>query len=92
LKIAIPPTLLPTTLLNGSIGGQLSDGSGEPVDGVGDGRNLMELTVGVAPEAFNLFNRTNFDPPNNFVDDPAFDAILSAEPPRHIQAGLKLLF
>ncbi len=55
----------------------------------------MELTVlapGVAPEAFNLFNRTNFDPPNNFVDDPAFDAILSAEPPRHIQAGLKLLF
>jgi hypothetical protein len=43
-------------------------------------------------EAFNLFNRTNFDLPDIFVGDPAFGAILSAEAPRHIQFGLKLLF
>jgi hypothetical protein len=43
-------------------------------------------------EAFNLFNRTNFDLPDNFVGDPAFGSIQSAGSPRHIQFGLKLLF
>jgi hypothetical protein len=43
-------------------------------------------------EAFNAFNRTNFDLPDIFVGDPAFGRIQSARSPRHIQFGLKLLF
>lgn len=43
-------------------------------------------------EAFNLFNRPNFDLPDNFVGSPSFGSISSAQSPRHIQFGLKLLF
>lgn len=43
-------------------------------------------------EAFNLFNRVNFDLPDNFVGSPSFGSIRSAQSPRHIQFGLKLLF
>ncbi|MFY9556069.1 MAG: TonB-dependent receptor [Blastocatellia bacterium] len=43
-------------------------------------------------EAFNLFNHPNFNLPDNFVGSPTFGRILSAQSPRHIQFGLKLLF
>lgn len=43
-------------------------------------------------EAFNLFNRPNFDLPDNFLGSPTFGRILSAQSPRRIQFGLKLLF
>ncbi len=43
-------------------------------------------------EAFNLFNRVNFDLPDNFVGSPSFGRIRSAQQPRRIQFGLKLLF
>jgi hypothetical protein len=43
-------------------------------------------------EAFNLFNRTNYDLPDNFFGSPTFGQILSAQSPRRIQFGLKLLF
>ncbi|MGH2361812.1 MAG: hypothetical protein ACRDGM_14895, partial [bacterium] len=43
-------------------------------------------------EAFNVLNRTNFDLPDIFVGSPTFGRILSAQSPRHIQFGLKLLF
>jgi hypothetical protein len=43
-------------------------------------------------ETFNLFNRPNFDLPDNFVGSPSFGRIRSAQPPRHIQFGLKLIF
>jgi hypothetical protein len=43
-------------------------------------------------EAFNLLNRVNLDLPDNFVGSPTFGKIQSAESPRRIQFGLKLLF
>lgn len=43
-------------------------------------------------EFFNLFNHPNFDLPDNFLGSPTFGRILSAQSPRHIQFGLKLLF
>ena len=43
-------------------------------------------------EAFNLFNRTNFNLPDNFVGSPTFGQILSAQSPRRLQLGAKLMF
>jgi len=43
-------------------------------------------------EFFNFFNRPNFDLPDIFVGSPTFGRIVSAQSPRHIQFGLKLLF
>jgi hypothetical protein len=50
------------------------------------------VTVQLRAEAFNLFNRTNYNLPDNFVGSPSFGAILSAGSPRRVQLGLKLLF
>ena len=43
-------------------------------------------------EAFNLFNRTNLDLPDNFLGSPTFGQIRSAQPARRLQMGIKLLF
>ncbi len=43
-------------------------------------------------EFFNLFNRPNFDLPDIFIGSPTFGRIQSAQSPRRIQFGLKLLF
>jgi hypothetical protein len=43
-------------------------------------------------EAFNLFNHLNFNLPDNFLGSPTFGRILSAQSPRHLQFGVKLLF
>jgi hypothetical protein len=43
-------------------------------------------------EVFNLFNHPNFNLPDNFLGSPTFGRISSAQSPRHIQFGLKLLF
>jgi hypothetical protein len=43
-------------------------------------------------EAFNLFNRTNLDLPDAFLGSPTFGQILSAQPARRLQFGLKVLF
>jgi hypothetical protein len=44
-------------------------------------------------EAFNLFNRANFDLPERFADDPTtFGRIFSAKAPRQIQFALRLSF
>lgn len=50
------------------------------------------LTVQFRTEFFNLFNHPNFGLPDNFLGSPSFGRILSAESPRRIQFGLKLLF
>ena len=43
-------------------------------------------------EAFNLFNRANFDLPDAFLGSQTFGRILSAQSPRRIQFGVKALF
>ncbi len=43
-------------------------------------------------EVFNLFNRPNFNLPDNFLGSPTFGRITLARDPRHIQFGAKLLF
>ena len=43
-------------------------------------------------ETFNVLNHTNFGLPDNFLGSPTFGQVLSAENPRRIQLGLKLLF
>jgi hypothetical protein len=43
-------------------------------------------------EAFNLFNRANFDLPDAFLGSPTFGRILSAGSPRRFQFGVKALF
>jgi hypothetical protein len=50
------------------------------------------VTVQFRVEAFNIFDTTNYNLPDNFVGSPSFGAILSAGSPRRVQLGLKVLF
>jgi hypothetical protein len=50
------------------------------------------LRLQLRVEAFNLFNRTNFDLPDAFLGSPTFGQILSAQAPRRLQLGVKMLF
>jgi hypothetical protein len=50
------------------------------------------LNLQFRAEFFNLFNHPNFGLPDNFVGSPSFGSILSADSPRRIQFGVKLLF
>lgn len=43
-------------------------------------------------EAFNLFNRVNFNQPDNFLGSPTLGQILSAQSPRRLQLGAKVVF
>lgn len=43
-------------------------------------------------EIFNLLDRTNFDVPNRIAFTPNFGRIFSADNPRQMQFGLKLIF
>lgn len=51
-------------------------------------RSKLQLRL----EAFNLFNHTNFNQPDNFLGSPTFGQILSAQSPRRVQLGAKVLF
>ena len=55
-------------------------------------RLAERASLEIRTEAFNLFNHPNFDLPNIFFGTPAFGAIQSAESPRRIQFGAKILF
>jgi hypothetical protein len=66
-----------------------------PVD-VGVSRRMTikdRLQVIFQAQVFNLFNRTQFDLPERFVDEPAtFGRIQSAKPARQIQLAVRLRF
>jgi outer membrane receptor protein involved in Fe transport len=59
---------------------------------VKDTKIKESLNLQFRAEIFNLFNHANFDLPDNFLGSPTFGQIRSAQAPRHIQFGLKLLF
>jgi hypothetical protein len=50
------------------------------------------LSLQLRAEVFNLFNRPNFNQPDNFLGSPSFGRITSAREPRRIQLGARLLF
>jgi hypothetical protein len=50
------------------------------------------FTTQLRAEFFNLFDRDNFDQPDNFVGSPTFGQVVSAGDSRRIQFGLKFLF
>jgi hypothetical protein len=55
--------------------------------------NIHEgLNLQFRAEFFNAFNFVNFNLPDNFVGSPTVGKILSAQSPRRIQFGLKLIF
>ena len=54
---------------------------------VGEGVDLQ-----LRAEAFNLFNRSNFNLPDAFVGSPTFGQVVSTENPRRCQFGVKLIF
>lgn len=57
-----------------------------------DTRASESLTVQMRLEAFNVFNRPNFDLPGLFLGGAGFGAVQAAQPARHVQLGLKFLF
>jgi hypothetical protein len=46
----------------------------------------------IRAEAFNLFNRTNFNLPDAFVGSPTFGRVVSADSPRRCQFGVRIIF
>jgi len=50
------------------------------------------LSLQLRAEVFNLFNRANFNQPDNFLGSPSFGRVTSAREPRRVQLGARLLF
>ncbi len=57
-----------------------------------DFKATERMRVQFRTEFFNLFNRANFNLPDNFLGSPTFGQVTSAGDPRHVQFGLKFLF
>jgi outer membrane receptor protein involved in Fe transport len=55
-------------------------------------RIAEHASLQIRAEAFNLLNRVNFDLPDIFFGSPTFGTIQSAQTPRRIQFGAKILF
>ena len=53
---------------------------------------LQQGTLALRLEAFNLFNRVNYDLPDAFLGSPTFGRILSAQSPRRVQLGVRAEF
>jgi hypothetical protein len=79
----------------GNSGRNILDGPGFgdfSVSFIKNSRISEALVCQFRTEFFNAFNHTNFDLPENFLGSPAFGRISSAQSPRRIQFGLKLIF
>lgn len=50
------------------------------------------MSVTFEAQAFNVLNRTNFDLPQVYVDQPGFGQIFSSKPPRQLQFAIRLGF
>ncbi len=79
----------------GNAGRNVVDGPGRQTVNVSLIKNTSiaeRTTLQFRAEVFNLLDRANFNLPDNFVGSPSFGQVLSADNPRRIQLGLKLLF
>ncbi len=79
----------------GSAGRNIVDGPGYANVNFSLVKNTMlkeNLNLQFRSEFFNLFNHTNYDLPDNFLGSPTFGRILSAQSPRRVQFGVKLVF
>jgi len=79
----------------GNAGRNVVDGPGSGTVDVSLLKNTLigeKLNVQFRAEAFNLFDRTNFDLPDIFVGSPTFGKVQSAGSPRVVQLGLKFIF
>ena len=79
----------------GNAGRNILDGPGLKSINVSLLRNFSvreSLSLQFRAEAFNLLNNVNFDLPDIFAGSPTFGRISSAQAPRHVQFGIKLLF
>jgi hypothetical protein len=79
----------------GNAGRNVVDGPGSGTVDVSLLKNTLigeKMNVQFRAEAFNLFDRANFDLPDIFVGSPTFGKIQSAGSPRVVQLGLKFIF
>ncbi len=79
----------------GNAGRNIVDGPGSQTVNLALIKNTAaseRVNVQFRAEAFNVLNHTNFSLPDNFVGSPTFGQVLSADNPRRIQLGLKVLF
>jgi hypothetical protein len=79
----------------GNAGRNLLDGPGFQNVNLALRRSIAlgeRATLQLRGEVFNLFNRPNFGLPDNFVGSPSFGSVRSAESPRRLQWGIKILF
>ncbi len=79
----------------GNSGRNILDGPGygdASVSFIKNSRITEGLDFQFRTEFFNAFNHTNFDLPDNFLGSHSFGRISSAQSPRRIQFGLKLIF
>jgi Carboxypeptidase regulatory-like domain/TonB dependent receptor len=86
---------LPTFGTFGNAGRNILDGPGYQNVNLALAKNARlgeRLRLQLRAEAFNVFNRVNYNLPDNYFGSPTFGQILSAQAPRHIQFGAKLLF
>ena len=79
----------------GDAGRNILEGPGYANFNLGVHKNISlseGATIQLRVEAFNLFNRTNLDLPDAFVDSPTFGQVVSAGDPLRCQFGFKLIF
>jgi hypothetical protein len=79
----------------GNAGRNIVDGPGFATFNLSLFRNFSvreSWTLQFRVESFNALNRANFNQPESFLGGAGFGSITSAQHPRHIQLGLKLLF